>query len=130
MSEDLWGSIAVETELKLPVVVLKHQAALLGQKTNGVLEAHVIPFKTTGKDKVGYAFNIVAPHLSNYVYKVMSVSHPAILLYPVRVLDQTSDSEHTCSTEEEFIATVRAILSSAIVHKAVLALITQSRAAR
>lgn len=129
MSEDLWGEIAVDTELKLPVAVLKAQATLLGDKTNGILEAKVTSLKMTGKDTVGYSFNIVAPALSNYVYKVLTISHPAILLYPVRVVNQTTNSDSVCKDETEFIAVVRETLSSAIVHKAVLALITQSRAA-
>jgi hypothetical protein len=130
MNEDLWGEIAVNTELKLPVAILKSQALLLDQKTNGILSAQVSSFKTTGKDAVGYSFNIVAPDLSNYVFKLLTVSHPAILLYPVRVVDQVSKADHTCRTEEEFISAVRQILSSEVVHKAILALITQSRAAR
>ncbi len=130
MSDDLWGTIAIDTELKMPLAVLKSQATLLAQKTNGVLEAQVGSFKVTGKDTVAYSFNIVAPHLSNYTYKVLTISHPGILLYPVRVVDLTSKMEHICKTEDEFIMVIRAILSSDVVHKAVLALITQSKAAR
>jgi hypothetical protein len=130
MSDDLWGNIAVDTELKLPIAILKAQATLLEQKTSGILIAQVNPFKTTGKEAVGYGFNIVAPELSNYVFKVMTISHPTVLLYPVRVVDQTSKADHTCKTEEEFISVVRQILSSEVVHKAILALITQSKAAK
>lgn len=130
MSEDLWGNIAVDTELKLPVAVLKAQAELLERKTDGILRVELNPFKPTGKELVGYAFNIIAPELSNYVFKVMTISHPTVLLYPVRVVDQTSKADNSCITEEEFISNVRRILSSEVVHKAILALITQSRASR
>jgi hypothetical protein len=130
MSEDLWGNIAVDTELKLPIAVLKAQASLLEEKTGGILKAEISTFKPTGKEAVGYSFNIIAPDLSNYVFKVMTISHPTILLYPVRVIDQTSKSDQTCKTEEEFISNVKQILSSEVVHKAILAMITQSRVAR
>ncbi|HNU06446.1 MAG TPA: hypothetical protein PKO33_01690 [Pyrinomonadaceae bacterium] len=130
MNDDLWGNIAVDTELKLPVAILKTQASLLEQKTSGILAARVDAFKPTGKEAVGYAFSIVAPELSNYVFKVLTISHPTVLLYPVRVVDQTSKADTSCKTEDEFISVVRQILSSEVVHKAILALLTQSKAAK
>jgi hypothetical protein len=129
MTDDLWGEIAIDTQLELPIAILKRQAELLEKKTGGVLDAQVHSMKMTGKDSVGYSFNIVAPALSDYVHKVLTISHPGILLYPVRLVSHVTDADLSCKDEEEFVNALREILSSGVVHKAVLALITQSRAA-
>ncbi len=129
MEDDLWGEIAIDGKLELPIAILKRQAELLETKTGGVLQAHVHPMKMTGKDSVGYSFDIVAPALSNYVHKVLTISHPGILLYPVRLVSHVTDKDASCKDEEDFVKALKEVLSSDVVHKAVLALITQSRAA-
>ena len=41
MSEDLWGDIPINKEIKLPVTTLKEQATILGGETNKILEGKV-----------------------------------------------------------------------------------------
>jgi hypothetical protein len=132
MSEDLWGDILVEKEIKLSVTILKEQATILGEKTNKILEAKVDSFSVPKKDSVGYSLNIIAPALSNYKYKVLSLNHPAIFVYPVTINYQASNGAWTlgsCKDESAFTVKLKEILSSEIVHKAIMALISQSRAA-
>lgn len=132
MSEDLWGDIPVEKEIMLPVTILKEQATILGEKTNKILEARVDTFSIPNqKGSVGYSLNIIAPALSNYKYKVLSINHDAIFVYPVVVSYEASTGnwlKANCNDEPVFIAKLKEILSSERVHKAITALISQSRA--
>jgi hypothetical protein len=131
MSEDLWGDISVEKEIKLPVTILKEQATLLGEKTNKILEAIVNSVNLSSRDSVGYSLNIIAPALSNYKYKVLNITHPAILIYPVTIVYQRENGNSigaSCRDEIEFNEKLKEILSSEIVHKVIVALISQSKA--
>ena len=132
MSEDLWGEISVEKEIKLPVTILKEQATILGEKTNKILEAKVSALKLSTNEEVGYKLSIVAPALGNYVYQVLTIYHPAIFVYPVTVLYRDDDGDESyeaiCEDESDLIEKLREILSSDIVHKVIVALISQSKA--
>ena len=132
MNEDLWGDISIEKEIKLPVTILKEQATILGEKTNKILEAKVNSLSTNTKESVAFTLNIIAPALSNYNYKVLTVVHPTILVYPLTVSYQAkngSQMTNACKDEAEFTAILKEILSSEIVHKVIVALISQSKAA-
>jgi hypothetical protein len=131
MSEDLWGEISVEKEIKLPVTTLKEQATLLGEKTNKILEGSVTPIKYPDKDIVGFSLSIIAPALGNYRYKVLSISHKSIFVYPLTVSYRGEDgvaTSYTCEDEGGFNDALKEILSSERVHKAIGALISQSKA--
>ncbi len=131
-TNNLWGEIPVESEIKLPVTILKEQASILGEKTNKILEATVTQINTQSKDTVAYSFNIIAPALSNYKFKVLTLTHPAIFVYPVNITFQQNAGnwvQRSCTDESQFIEMLGQILSSEIVHKAVGALIAQSKAA-
>jgi len=131
MSEDLWGDISVEKEIKLPVTILKEQATILGEKTNKILEAKVTSVGVGNKETVGYSLNIIAPALSNYKYNVLTITHPAIFVYPVNVVYKRENGgavQAACKDEAAFNEKLKEILSSEIVHKAIVALISQSKA--
>ena len=131
MSEDLWGEISVDKEIKLPVTILKEQATILGEKTNKILEGEVIPMKYPDKDRVGFALYIVAPALSNYRYSVFNLSHKSIFVYPLTVAykgEEGITKSYTCNDEASLNNTLKEILSSERVHKVIGALISQSKA--
>jgi hypothetical protein len=131
-TKDLWGELPVESEIKLPVTILKEQASILGEKTNKILEARVDPITIAG-EAVAYSFDIIAPALSNYRFKVLYITHPAIFVYPLHIEFQENVAGHWvqagCEDEGQFIEMLGQILSSELVHKAVGALIAQSKAA-
>lgn len=130
---NLWGEIPVESEIKLPVTILKEQASILSEKTNRILEATVTQLLVSDKDTVAYNFNIIAPALTNYKFKVLSIQYPAVFVYPLIVVYQHSVIENwmqeICEDESHFIEKLGQILSSEIVHRAIAALIAQSKAA-
>jgi hypothetical protein len=73
------------TSIVTPAAILKTQAALLGEKTKGVLEAAVKTWTSAGN--VYHEFVIVVPALDGYRYVLFRIHHP-ITLYPVFVDEQ------------------------------------------
>lgn len=79
---DLWPEIE-QSQVVPPVAILREQAALLGKKTNHLLEGRVAT-TNTGYGAVVHSFYIVAPALDDYTYKLFEISHGADP-YPVHV---------------------------------------------
>lgn len=79
---DLWPENIGQAKPKAPVAVLQEQAALLGQKTQNVVEAKVGRVEIGRPDRFGYTFNIVAVVLGSYTYRLFTIYH-GIELYPV-----------------------------------------------
>jgi hypothetical protein len=108
--DDLWGDLPEVESLRTPLVILKEQAEVLKEKTEGLLVGEIIQ-KQTGINFI-YDLSIVAPTLNNYVYKLLTVVH-GIGFYPARIIDQQSQGvQKKCSNEEEYKQGLREILSS------------------
>jgi hypothetical protein len=101
---DLWGDLGVANVLT-PVAILREQAALLGTKTQQLIEAKV-ETETYGKD-FKHSFNLVVPALDNYRYELFWVKHD-IDLYPV----QTFGQGQSAKTESDFVNWLQEQLSS------------------
>lgn len=80
---DLWGDDFVNVSVKAPVVILREQASLLGQKTKGLILGKVSANRTDSSDRLSYSFSLVVPTLDNYNYGLFSINHPVTELYPV-----------------------------------------------
>jgi hypothetical protein len=115
---DFWGEIQV-SEIRTPASILREQAALLGPKTQNVIEARV-ETAVTADDKFAHAFYLVAPGLDNYRYRLLQITHP-IGLYPV------ISPPHVLKTEEEFTAWLHKKLSSDQTRRIVANLLAQAR---
>lgn len=50
------------------------------------------------------------------------------MIYPLTMVDEANGINYTCQDEAEFLASVATILSSGAVHKAISALLAQSKA--
>ena len=84
---DLWPEdIGPISDLKAPVSILREQGALLGKKTNNLVEAEVVQLEAVISEEreFSYAFLIVAPALDNYRYKLFTISC-GINLYPITI---------------------------------------------
>jgi len=128
--QNLWGELPLAEAIRTPASILQEQANQLTELTKGILEGEVTKGKsqlTTRKNKPFIVrFNIIAPALDNYRYAVMRVYHD-IVLYPLAVVDQVNGLEYECEDEDNFINVVAQILSSTAVHKAIAALLSQSK---
>src|ERR1017187_4945968 len=85
-NEDLWPSDLGLGTVVTPVSILRTQAKLLGERTQGTLEGEVRT-STQGSD-VYHDLNVVVPALGNYKYRLLKVHH-AVTLYPVFVDEVT-----------------------------------------
>lgn len=106
---DLWPEIEQSREVP-PVAILREQAALLGKKTNHLLEGRV-GTAVTPEGRFVHSFYIVAPALDDYTYKLFEIEHGANP-YPVEAagLERPGALPHVgpaCEADEvEFMSPV------------------------
>lgn len=117
--EDIWENDPVQ----IPADMLEEQAELLGSKTKNYVTAKVSESSQSHFEEpdFNYDFFIVAPTLSNYHYRLFTISHD-IDLYPLEMdLDEDISKELfpdqdsvdiSIQTEEEFSETLRKIFDS------------------
>lgn len=133
-TKDLWPSLTDARQLKAPAAILSEQAALLPQKTNGILGGEVKP--ASGKpesNRLAFVFNIVAPLLNNYRLRLIGVAHGVLTLYPVRVAaflmpgeDEESVKIFEARDEGQFINIIKEILNDSTTVSAIESLWAQS----
>ncbi len=146
--ENLWP-IEIEFEgLKAPVTILREQATLLGDKTKNIVLAEVqessqIAISEIQFDFIFY-FNIVAPALGNYRYRLFKIGYQ-IDLYPLSIyIDSdiikdlaknnilTGDPKIKIGgpvivkTEKEFVELLRAIFNTEKTKRVLAAILAQS----
>lgn len=120
-TQNLWPDFAIDP-IKSPKAILKEQAGYLMSKTNNVLSAEV----ETGKNKHGsilHDFFIVAPAISNYRYKVLTVMHN-VLYYPVTIF--WNEIDFVVRDEDEFLRYLRHIFNDPDTIQVVSSLLSQS----
>ena len=83
-SKDLWSGVDFDIETETPVGLLKEQATMLSQKTNGLLKGELAI--STEYSIIYNTFSIIAPKLDSYRCALIKVvSGPA--MYPAYVYD-------------------------------------------
>lgn len=133
MSLDLWNF--TEKSLKnstkeLPNSILKEQADILSDKTNGVIYGTVTNMKfKAGDAEVKYnlatVFDIVVPNLDNYRYTLLILYSRPECDYPIAITVGSSlieDAEEfkpqcECENRQAFVEELKKILSSEEVSK-------------
>jgi hypothetical protein len=125
----LWPEDIAVTDVVAPVVILKEQASLLGQRTQNLVEARVHPGQARYSEyPFVYYFELVAPALDNYRYRLFEISH-GVEFCPVRIeFEEFDESYHDAISENEFMAELAKIFSSERTKRIVSSLIAQSKA--
>lgn len=122
-TDDLWGKLPDVEEIKTPFVLLKEQAELLTEKTDGLLVGEVAP------EQLGQSFHytlyIIVPTLNNY--KLLSIGH-MIGFYPLRLIESEKESV-VCSDENEFKKELGEIFKSQGTQNVISKLLTHVRSA-
>ena len=131
-TKNLWGELSSYETLRTPYTILKEQASILTEITNGLLMGEVKLFQPNSSNRNDLKFiadlNIKVPSLNNYTYAVVSVEY-SINLYPLVVNNYVvNDHGRNCSSEEEFENALGEILSSEEVKKVISALLSQIHA--
>jgi hypothetical protein len=136
--KNLWGELPSSETQRTPYTILKEQASMLTEITNGLLvgevkrssEVDAFSEFTLGKQSQSFVayLRIQVPSLNNYTYSVVRIQYP-IRLYPVLVKSLAVEDFHReCSSEEEFENALGQILSSQEVKQVISALLTQIHA--
>lgn len=137
---DLWPDIEQSKDV-LPVAILREQAAALGKRTGHLLEGRVNS-RTDEDGNFNHSFNVVAPTLDNYSYRLFSITHGAEP-YPVtapdpQIIDPGARSfripsiqgvPKKLSSEEELLDYLRGVLNSEKTMRIVGSLLAQVKAA-
>lgn len=125
---DLWpADLPPRIEDVPPVTILKRQAALLADKTKGVIGATVERSRSGDpQQEFIYDFFLTAPALGGYRYHLFYIQH-GISLYPVSigVPDRIVVS---AGSEEIFLEAIRDLLSEERTRKVIASLWAQSKA--
>ena len=150
MVEDLWPEKLESAKIRPPVAILKEQASLLGQKTKNVVEGAVSEVFTGDEDEeetMEYSFNLVAPALGGYRYRLFTMRHD-IRMYPLiikmeeeifqevnpgkpekeSVQDKLLRLNHRAKvdTEAEFLALLKKIFAATKTRQIIAAILAQS----
>lgn len=142
---DLWPDGIETNRARSPVTILREQGSLLGQKTKNLVLGEVLE-SGKGENRFVYSFFLVAPALSHYRYKLLTIRHD-VSLYPVRVdvedrifqeidprfqveqLDPDGElinSYLEARSEDEFLDLLKAIFRSEKAMQVVTGLLSQS----
>ena len=122
MTDDLWPSNIADSQMTTPVIILKQQAALLGEKTRNLVQGEVLT-QTVGNMFVHH-FYLSAPTL-NYKYELFEISH-GISFYPLNLRQHGQGS--SVADEEQFKERLKENFSSPHTLNVVHSLLAQVRA--
>jgi len=124
---NLWPD-GIKTTVLTPLVILRHQAADLEQRTSGILRGEVRSVE--GDDTVEHQFDIVAPALG-YEHRILKVQHAKEMIYPARVQADALGARppqppNTVMDDEEFINWLAEVLRSGSMKAVILSLIARA----
>lgn len=131
--KNLWGDLSLGETIRTPYIILKEQASILTEATNGLLIAEVRKEQKIAKIKSEYDFNCVldikVPAINNYSISVVTIKYP-VTIYPAKIYRyiQNSVEGKVCKNEEELEENLEAILSSQEVRRIVSGLLSEVRA--
>lgn len=107
-----------------PVAVIREQASLLGELTNGLVRGAV---HTSGSDLVVHELNLIVPALNNYTYTLLFVRHDPLTLYPVYIGVPAWAEGGQAENEAEFTELLEQYLRDERTQSVLRSLIMQAR---
>ncbi len=129
--EDYWPNDLTTVADPEPVVFLKELARALQEKTNGSVRAEVT--SNTVEGTVYYSLYLKAPHLGDYRFKILYLSHPIFRdagnPYPIKVQHSFDGQVTEISDFDDFKQWLKPVLSSPQVKAVIENLKRQNRVA-
>lgn len=138
---DLWPLDVKRLGLRTPETVLREQASLLKNKTNGIVLAGLSEVEISNENAAFliYHFFLIAPRLEDYRFRLFAASYNYDLYPVVFTLDEDLRQELkeqlgeweeplTASEEEELESILRSIFHSKKTRLVIGSLLTQSEA--
>ena len=126
--ENLWGEIADPVGQRTPYSIAREQATILTEITKGLLIGSLD--QQQHPTVLIYNFEIKAPGLNNYKILIFTMSYPLISIYPVAIADRLNNVHSQCANEDQFVATLKTILSSKKAKDVISALLIQTKETR
>ena len=135
---DLWPADIAVTTVVCPVAILRQQAALLAEKTGGLVEGEVssngVP-SISGREAdeptsdlgLSTTLCLKVPALDNYRYSLLRLQHGP-LPYPLNVRYLPTQETLSVAKEEEFLEVLRGLFSRRETVEIVQSLIAQVQA--
>lgn len=127
---DCWGDLSEIGDVRTPATILREQAMLLTQKTDGLVEGRVWLLSTQAVFEL--ELRMIVPLLDWYPYSLLTVSYPSNL-YPatlrVSAIQELAEPR-VCTDEAQFLQELGQILSHPAVKKVIVSLVAQAREIR
>jgi len=137
---NLWPAEITEvSEITPPVVILEQQATMLGDMTKNIVLAEV-KAEESKTYEFSYTFDIVAPILDNYRYRLLTIYHhidfyPLIIAVEKEIYQDIKLSDKTkkesmaleVDSESKFLEELRKIFRSNKTKRIISALLAQSK---
>ena len=127
--KNLWGDLPLEKTIRTPYIILKEQASILTEATNGLLIGSVI--KENWNSDAGSSaslLKVTVPSMDNYSVSIVRIEY-LITIYPSRICNLVKNStSKEVYTEEDLTDQLGEILSSGEVRKIVSSFLSDIRA--
>ena len=127
---DLWPPEVAQVNVLTPLLILRHQAGLLRQRSSNVLEADVVTEQNNhGRWNVCHSLDLVVPALDRLQVRLLNVRHNKVMVYPAHLneADFATVSRETCSnSQSEFIQKLGNVLRSDDVRSVIESLLAQA----
>lgn len=121
--ENLWGEMPDVDAIRTPIAILKEQASLLKQKTNGLLEG-TVQILEQELDQLIATLDIVAPVLGGYSVRIVQIKY-GLHFYPVEVIDILANRGYNSNDEDSYKSNLETVFRSQHVQKIIKTLIQQ-----
>ncbi len=121
---DLWPANFGEVAELSPEAILKVQASHLAQKTKGAVVGEVKTLVENGW--VVSNFNLLAPALNNYRYKLFSITHQ-FEPYPINFYAPRTEEPRTISDEAQLLGQLSEVLQAEFTARIISSLIEHSQ---
>jgi len=126
----LWPENTITRSVLSPVAILRRQAEELSSLTDEILVGEVVA-SARAKDNISLSLEIVAPILSNYRKRILTVYYAVPDQYYPVVFDNPPDTmdfimEPVAQTQQEFEQMLKSVLGSSEVISVIQSLIARS----
>ncbi len=124
-TDNLWPEFSLDEVIRTPKMILNEQAEFLAKGTKNLLTGKIKSY-VNEYDVITHEFNIVVPNLNGYQYKLFTVTHESVLIYPCTL--EENDREWTeIEDENEFLDILKNIFNSADTKRIIQSLVSQSK---
>lgn len=124
-TDNLWPEFSLDEVIRSPKTVLNEQAEFLANGTKNLLTANVNSYNNDFNE-IAHDFIIIAPNLNGYRYKLFTLTHDSIMVYPCEIYEHNYGGTLEIDNESQLLAALKVIFSNETTKKVIKSLISQS----